>query len=66
MQAKGAEVMKITSNNLTPAVLKQITDILNRGLVAEVKRERDNVVVVEIKRKAQLKEPITVNKIDKI
>lgn len=58
--------MRITTNDLTQPILNQIVEILNRGLVAEVKRERDNVVVVEIKRKAKLKQPIMVNKIDKI
>lgn len=33
-------------------------EILNRGNSAEVKKEKDNIVVIEIKRKVKVKTPI--------
>lgn len=38
--------------------VRTMCDILNRGNQVEVKRERDNLVVVEIKRTALVKSPI--------
>lgn len=38
--------------------LTMICNIINRGNQAEIKRERDNIVVVEIKRTALAKSPI--------
>lgn len=38
--------------------LAMICDIINRGNQAEIKRERDNIVVVEIRRTALAKSPI--------
>lgn len=43
---------------LNADVIKAITDILNKGNQAEVKREKDQVVVVEVKRKALSKTEI--------
>lgn len=43
---------------LTEEALKIIEHILKRGNSAEIKKERDNIVVVEIQRVARLKEPI--------
>lgn len=37
---------------------KQIRDIIRRGNIAEVKQERDNIVIIEIRRKAVYKEPL--------
>lgn len=39
-------------------VLNEITRIIKKGNSVELKRERDNLVVVEIIRKARLKSPI--------
>lgn len=38
--------------------LTELANILNRGNQAEVKRERDTIVLVEQKRKALVKTPI--------
>ena len=38
--------------------LKLMCDILNRGNQVEIKRERENLVIVEIKRTALIKSPI--------
>lgn len=35
--------------------VKIVLDILKRGNTAEVKREKDNIVVVEIKRQVKIK-----------
>lgn len=39
-------------------MLEQIYEILRRGNSVEIKRERDNIVIVEIRRKAVLKTPL--------
>lgn len=38
--------------------LKIVLDIIRRGNVAEVKREKDNIVVIEIKRQLKNKTAI--------
>ena len=45
--------MAVNNNWIT-----SVKEILQRGNVAEVKREKDNVVVVEIKRQVKLKTAI--------
>lgn len=45
---------------LTPEVRKALDMILDRGGVAEIKRERDKVVVVNIERKVTCKDPVVV------
>ena len=39
-------------------MVKQVCDILNKGNQCELKKERENIVIVEIKRKAFSKNPI--------
>lgn len=46
----------ITINEST---MKIISEIIRRGNVAEVKKEKDNVVVIEIQRKVKIKAPTT-------
>lgn len=38
--------------------VKTVLDILKRGNTAEVKREKDNIVVVEIRRQVKIKTAI--------
>ena len=40
------------------SMITEICNILNKGNQCEVKRERDNIVIVEVKRKALSKNPI--------
>lgn len=42
----------------SPETMSMICDILNKGNQVELKRERDNIVVVEIERHAKVKLPI--------
>lgn len=44
--------------DFSPEAMIQLCEILNRGNQAEVKREKDNIVVVEIDRHARIKTPI--------
>lgn len=46
---------KLKPTDLTDKHLELICDIINRGNQAEIKRERENVVIVEIKRTALIK-----------
>ena len=41
----------------TPETLDIILEILSKGNSVELKRERDNLVIVEIKRKVKIKTP---------
>ena len=50
--------MKINPATLSQEDIETITYILNRGNQCEIKKERDNVVIVEIKRNALVKKPI--------
>lgn len=50
--------MKINPSTLSQEDVATITEILSRGNTCEVKKERDNVVIVEIKRCALVKKPI--------
>lgn len=50
--------MKIKPTDFTQEHIELICEIINRGNQAEVKKERDNVVVVENRRKALIKTPI--------
>lgn len=49
---------KCKPSDFSPQALEIMCDIINRGNQVEVKRERDNLVVVEIKRTALIKSPI--------
>ena len=50
--------MRINPSTLSQEDIELITSILSRGNTCEVKRERDNVVIVEIERHAKIKKPI--------
>lgn len=53
---------KVKPSDFTTSHLDTISSILNKGNQAEVKRERDNIVIVEIKRTALEKSPIEEDK----
>ncbi len=44
--------------NISPIQIKIIEQILNRGNSVEIKREKDKLVIVEIKRSVQSKEAL--------
>ena len=50
--------MKIKPTTLSISDIETIIDIINRGNQCEIKKERDNIVIVEIKRYAIVKTPI--------
>jgi len=50
--------MKIQKSDIDINVITSIVDIINKGLSAEVKREKNNIVVVELKRKAIIKSQV--------
>ena len=50
--------MKINPSTLSQEDVATITEILSRGNTCEVKKEREIVVIVEIRRKALVKKPI--------
>lgn len=55
-------MLKVKRADLLNAdVIIAISNILNRGNQAEVKREKDQIVVVEVKRKALSKTSITLD-----
>ena len=47
---------KVTDFSLD--ILKTMCEIINRGNQVELKAERENLVVVEIRRKALIKSPV--------
>ena len=47
--------MAVKVKDFTPEMLVEICNIVNRGNQCEIKRERENIVIVEIKRKALIK-----------
>ncbi len=49
---------KLKPSDITENHLSMICDIINRGNQAEIKKERENVVIVEIERHALIKSPI--------
>jgi len=49
---------KMKVSDITIDHLKTICEIINRGNQCEIKKERENFVVVEIKRTALIKSPI--------
>lgn len=52
----------MTQTNPTPPKndwVEQVVEIVKRGNVAEVKREKDNIVIVEITRKVKSKTAIS-------
>jgi len=51
-------VGKIKVSDITIEIAQEVVNILNRGNQVELKRERDNIVVVEIVRHAKIKNPI--------
>lgn len=50
--------MKMKVSDFTIEHVQLICDIINRGNQCEVKKERENIVIVEIKRNALKKSPI--------
>ena len=50
--------MEATPNPRNDELVQVILDILKRGNSAEVKKEKDNIVVVEIKRQVRVKRPL--------
>ena len=48
----------VSRDAFTPEMLDAILQIIKRGNTAEIKKERDNLVVVEIDRKVKVKTPI--------
>lgn len=50
--------MKISSVTLSKSDMETITNILNRGNQVEIKKEKENVVIIEIKRYVADKRPI--------
>ena len=49
---------KLKIKDFSPDHLATICEIINRGNTVEIKKERENVVIVEIKRNAIIKSPI--------
>ena len=43
--------MVIKPNDFTPSMINEMCDIINRGNEVIVKRERDKVVIIDVKRK---------------
>lgn len=50
--------MKISPLTLNQSDIQAITNILNRGNECLIKKERENIVIVETKRTAIVKKPI--------
>lgn len=51
-------MIKISVNDFNYETIKIICDILNEGKQVEIKKERENIVVVAIERHALIKTPI--------
>ena len=49
---------KVKVKDITVEMAQQMCDIINRGNQVEIKRERDNIVIIEIERHAVSKNPI--------
>ena len=50
--------MKLKTTDFSAEHLNLICDIINRGNQVEIKKERENIVIVEIRRTALVKSPI--------
>ena len=50
--------MKLKTTDFSADHLNLICDIINRGNQVEIKKERENIVIVEIRRTALVKSPI--------
>lgn len=50
--------MKATVEDISIEIAKNIVDILNKGNSVEVKKVKDEIVVVELQRKVKIKSPI--------
>ena len=50
--------MQAKVSDFTIEMIMEMTDILNRGNQVEIKRERENIVIVEIYRHAKSKNPV--------
>jgi len=45
----------IKKEQITPEVIQQIMDIVNKGNACELKKEKENLVLVEIQRRVRSK-----------
>ena len=50
--------MAVKVSDFSLEMVKEMCEILNKGYQCEVKRERDSIVIVEVRRKALIKNPI--------
>lgn len=60
--------MQVKVTDITLQMVKEVCNIINRGNEVTIKKERDNVVVVEIERHAVIKNTIEqaiVNKVNR-
>ena len=55
---KKNKMSKVKVKDFTMEMVQKMCDIINRGNQLEVKRERDNIVIIEIERHALSKNPI--------
>ena len=52
-------MLKIAINDISLPMQQEICEILNRGNEVHIKRERDKIAVIELKRKCISKNPIS-------
>lgn len=50
---------KLRRSDISDEDLNRVCEIVNRGNTAEFKKERDNLVIVEVRRKAHVKKPVS-------
>ena len=55
--------MKIDPITLSQDDINTIVNIISRGSQCEIKREKDNLVIVEVKRYALVKKPIKLKSV---
>ena len=51
----GIHLMKLKQQDIPDKVITSIIEILNKGNTVEVKKVRDEIVVVELQRKVKIK-----------
>lgn len=51
-------MVKVKVADFTIEMVEQICNAINKGNQVEIKRERDNIVIIEIERHATSKNPI--------
>lgn len=52
-------MMKVSINDITLPMQQEICEILNKGNEVHIKREKDNIAIIELKRKCISKNPIS-------